>query len=161
MASTLSLEDYLRYFLLKPSAFECGSDGSEKTIQGALLVATVYKQEKGGESMIYSKRMLGEKNADPVSLFLQDMTGYKGEIIGYWSSLTPTSIALSYVFSRQAEKWKSRENVKHHGLNRRKRGQVTAELHGQLWSLKQHKSIEHSSWTVTGMNTPQRCNFKN
>ena len=80
MASALSVHDYLRYFLLKPSAFGSGNHDNEKTTLGSLLVATVYKQEKeGGETAIYSKRIWGGKNAEPMSTFLEQMTGRRGE----------------------------------------------------------------------------------
>jgi len=80
MACTLSIQDYLHFFMTKTQD-QNGINGEKKgktngIPQGSLLVATVYKYEKGGgESVFYSKRILGSKQTEPISLFVQEMIG--------------------------------------------------------------------------------------
>ena len=81
MACALSIQDYLSYFLLKPQESKANEDGKNSCQPGSLLVATVHKYEKGGgESIFYSKRTLGNKQNEPISMFVQDMMGDAGNV---------------------------------------------------------------------------------
>ena len=85
MACTLSIQDYLSYFLVKPHEESGVTLEGKKTNgvpQGSLLLATVHKYEKGGgETMFYSKRIVGGKQAEPITSFVQDMTGNSGALM--------------------------------------------------------------------------------
>ena len=84
MACTLTIQDYLSYFLSKPNEKGCvATDENSKTNgvpQGSILRATVYIHEKGGgETIFYSKRIVGGRQSEPISEFVKDLIGIEGK----------------------------------------------------------------------------------
>ena len=103
MACTLSIQDYLRFLMIKQRERN-ETEGKGKTNgipQGSLLVATVYKYEKvGGESLFYSKRILGSKQSEPISTFVQDMIGKAGRGLFFHSIFRPNVRIWRKTFGR-------------------------------------------------------------
>ncbi|XP_002128428.3 uncharacterized protein LOC100182559 isoform X1 [Ciona intestinalis] len=74
MTASLTLEEYLNYFLCP------GEKSQNEKAKSCLLVATVYQSEKSGsENMIYARKMIGGKSLDPFNCFTKDMTGSNRE----------------------------------------------------------------------------------